>query len=151
MAQMVKNPPAMQEPGFNPWVGRIHWRMEWLSTPVFWPGEFHGQRSLVGYSPWGCKKLGTAEQLTHTHWGNFYNSGSRNMSLTPSLLHFLKHLVGQGKMHLLRQFWCHPHPQALMAGAVSPERFLRWQSQFLGWGKSHQSQWRVTDLWLIFS
>ena len=31
------------------------WRREWLPTPVFLPGEFHGQRSLVGYSPWGYK------------------------------------------------------------------------------------------------
>ena len=37
-------------PGFNPWVGMIPWRREWLPTPVFLPGEFHGQRSLVGYS-----------------------------------------------------------------------------------------------------
>ena len=37
---MVKNLPAMQEtPGFNPWVGKIPWRREWLPTPVFLPGE----------------------------------------------------------------------------------------------------------------
>ena len=36
-------------------------------TPVFLPGEFHGQRCLVGYSLWGCKELDTTEQLTHTH------------------------------------------------------------------------------------
>ena len=35
------------------WVRKIPWRMEWLPTPVFLPGEFHGQRSSVGYSPWG--------------------------------------------------------------------------------------------------
>ena len=35
-----------------------------LATPVFLPGEFHGERSLVGYSPWGCKELGTTEPLT---------------------------------------------------------------------------------------
>ena len=29
-------------PGFDPWVGKIPWRMEWLPTTVFWPGEFHG-------------------------------------------------------------------------------------------------------------
>ena len=51
VAQMVKNLPAMQSPGFNPWVGKIPWRREWLPTPVFLPGEFHGQRSLMGYSP----------------------------------------------------------------------------------------------------
>ena len=43
------------------------WRSEWQSTPVFLPGEHHGQRSLGGYSTWGCKKLDTTEQLTHTH------------------------------------------------------------------------------------
>ena len=41
--------------GFDPWVGKIHWRRKWQPTPVFLPGKSHGQRSLVGYSPWGCK------------------------------------------------------------------------------------------------
>ena len=41
--------------GFNPWVRKIPWRKEWLFTPIFLPGEFHGQRSLVGYSSWGCR------------------------------------------------------------------------------------------------
>ena len=38
---------------FNPWVGKIPWRRKWQPTPVFLPGEFHGQRNLVGYSAWG--------------------------------------------------------------------------------------------------
>ena len=59
VAQMIKNLLAMQ----NPWVGTIPWRKEWLPTPLFLPGECHGQRSLVGYSPWGCKELDTIEQL----------------------------------------------------------------------------------------
>ena len=42
----------------------IPWRREWLSTPVFLPGEFHGQRSLVGYNPWSCKQSDITEQLT---------------------------------------------------------------------------------------
>ena len=37
-------------PRFNPWVGKISWRRKWLPTPVFLPGEFHGQKSLAGYS-----------------------------------------------------------------------------------------------------
>ena len=49
----------------------IFWRRKWqttsLSTPVSLPGEFHGQGSLVGYSPWGRKELDTTERLTHTH------------------------------------------------------------------------------------
>ena len=40
------------DPRFDPSVGKIPWRREWLPTPVFLPGEFHGQRGLAGYSPW---------------------------------------------------------------------------------------------------
>ena len=43
--------------------GEDPWRREGLPTPVFLPGEFHGQRSLVGYSSWGKKELDTTEQL----------------------------------------------------------------------------------------
>ena len=53
--------------GFDPWVGKIPWRRTWQSTPVFLPGEFHGQRSLGGFSPWDPKELDTTEWLTlHT-------------------------------------------------------------------------------------
>ena len=41
--------------------GWIPWRREWLPTPVFLPGEFHGQRSLAGYSPWGHKESDMTE------------------------------------------------------------------------------------------
>ena len=63
-AQTVKSPPAKQETWVNPWVGKIPWRREWQPTPEFLPGEFHGQRSLAGYSPWGHKELDTTDQLT---------------------------------------------------------------------------------------
>ena len=42
--------------GFDPWVRKIPWRKKWQHTPVFLPGESHGQRSLVGYGPWGPKE-----------------------------------------------------------------------------------------------
>ena len=42
VSQLVKNPPAMWETGFGPWIGKIPWRREQLPSPVFWPGEFHG-------------------------------------------------------------------------------------------------------------
>ena len=45
-------------PGFSPWVRKIPWRRKWQPTPVFLPGEFHGQRGLEGYSPWGHKRVG---------------------------------------------------------------------------------------------
>ena len=62
--QTVKNLPAMQETQVDPWVVQIPWRREWLPTPIFLPWKSHGQRSLAGYSPWGCKESDTAEQLT---------------------------------------------------------------------------------------
>ena len=61
VAQMVKNLSAMQKTGFDPWVEKILWSREWLPTPVFLPGEFHGQRSLAGYSPWDHKESDTTE------------------------------------------------------------------------------------------
>ena len=44
--------------GFNPWVEEIPWRRKWQPTPVLLPGKSHRQRSLVGYSPWGRKRVG---------------------------------------------------------------------------------------------
>ena len=68
----VKNLPAMQATWFNPWVGKIPWRRKWWPTPVFWPGESHGQRSLAGYSPWGHKELDMTEWLTFSISGNHH-------------------------------------------------------------------------------
>ena len=54
--------------GCDPWVGKIPWRRKWQLTPVFLPGEFHGQSSLAGYSPRGRKESDKTEGLsTHTH------------------------------------------------------------------------------------
>ena len=44
---------------FNPWVRKIPWRRKWKPTPIFLPGKSHGQRNLVGYSPWGHKNSRT--------------------------------------------------------------------------------------------
>ena len=51
-----------RRPRFDPWARKIPWSREWQPTPVFFPGEFHGQRSLAGYSPWGCTELKTTER-----------------------------------------------------------------------------------------
>ena len=56
-----------RRPGFDPWVGKIPWRRKWQPTPVLLPEESHGGRSLVGYSPWGCKESDTTERL-HFHF-----------------------------------------------------------------------------------
>ena len=47
--------------GFDPWVGTLPWRRAWPPSPVFLPGDFHGQTSLAGYSPWGHKKANMTE------------------------------------------------------------------------------------------
>ena len=53
---------------FDPWAGKIPWRRKSQLIPVFLPGEFHEQRGLVGYSPWGHKESDMTEGLnTHTH------------------------------------------------------------------------------------
>ena len=67
VVQMVKNPPANagdvreKDHRFDPCFGTTPWRTAWQPTPVFLPGESHGQRSLVGYSPWGHKEPDTTE------------------------------------------------------------------------------------------
>ena len=66
VALMVKNLLQCRRIRFDPWVGKTPWRREWLPTPVFLPGEFHGQRSLEGYSPWGHKE----PQLSNWHFAS---------------------------------------------------------------------------------
>ena len=78
VAQMVKHLSTMRETRVwslgqeDPlWVRKI-WvrRRKWQSTPVLLPGKSHGQRSLVGYSPWGRKESDTTEQLHFTYLGH---------------------------------------------------------------------------------
>ena len=62
---MVMNLPAavgdMKRRESDPWVGKVPWRRARLPTPVFLPGESHGQGSLAGYSPWGHNELDMTE------------------------------------------------------------------------------------------
>ena len=71
MALVVKNPSAnggdIRDRGSIPGWGKIPCRRAWLPTPLFLPRESHGQRSLVGYSPGGCKEMDTAEATEHAH------------------------------------------------------------------------------------
>ena len=64
VAQMIKKSPSMQET----WVRSLGWEdpleKDTATHSVFLPEESHGQRSLVGYSPWGCKELVTTKGLT---------------------------------------------------------------------------------------
>ena len=67
VAQIVKNLPAVQETQVWSLGPEDPQQRKWQPTPGFLPGEPHGQRSLVGYSPWSCKESDTTERLsTHT-------------------------------------------------------------------------------------
>ena len=68
MTLVVKSLPAKARDmrlGFDPWVWKSPWRRAWQPTLVFLPGESHGQRSLGGYSPWGCKEQDMTEVTWH--------------------------------------------------------------------------------------
>ena len=64
MVQTVKNSPVMQETQVRSLGQEDPLEKERLPTPVFLPGEFHGQSSLVSYNPWGHKESYMAERLT---------------------------------------------------------------------------------------
>ena len=101
-------------PGFDPWVGEIPWRRKWQSTPVLLPGKSHGQRSLVGYSPWGHKESDTTERLYLT-WvivGSQTGPGAWDqraqqcfyLFLSASFSHFLQQLFQTLIIHLCPHF-----------------------------------------------
>ena len=64
LVAQIKNLPAVQETRVRSLGWEDPLRRKWQPIPIFLPGEFHGQRSLVGYSPWGRKELDTTERLT---------------------------------------------------------------------------------------
>ena len=68
---MVKNVPATsgdeRDMSLIPGLGRSPWRRVWEPTPVFLPGESHGQRITEGYSPYGHKELDTSKATEHMH------------------------------------------------------------------------------------
>ena len=62
---------------FDPWVGKIPWRIAWLSTPIFLPGEFHGQRSLVCWVRLQRVRHDWATNTTAGIWGKIMNMNGR--------------------------------------------------------------------------
>ena len=86
----VKNLLQCRRPRFDPWVGKIPWRREWLPTPVFLPGKFPGQRSLVGYSPWGNKESDMTERLSLSqYWRNSKIDSQISFRIKPEAFHSL--------------------------------------------------------------
>ena len=89
-----KNCLECRRPSVDRWVRRIPWRREWQPTPVFLPGESHGQRSLAGYSPWG-RRVGQTEQLT-------FPMSPRTSKKDSLCLHYSNNMV---YAEHLRSFW----------------------------------------------
>jgi len=75
--------------GFNPWIRNIPWRRKWQPFPVFLPGKSCGQKSLVGYSPWGQKESDTTE---HTHSTQCVVNGSASSSGSLLAMYLKPHL-----------------------------------------------------------
>ena len=87
---MVKKKPTCQckrhkRRGFDPWVRKMPWRRAWQYTPVFLPGESHGQWSLVGYSPWGQKESEVTEATARTALSDHHFPWSTQDTLPLSL------------------------------------------------------------------
>ena len=88
MISNLKKKGVSPTPNPIPWVRKIPQRRAQQSTPVFLPGESHGQRSLAGYSPWGCKESDTIERLStqHISFGRVFNQ-LRDCLIKPTFLH----------------------------------------------------------------
>ena len=86
-------------PGFDPCIGKVLWRRERLLTPVFLPGEFQGQRSLAGYSSWGCKESDTTKPLTEgsvnvqNHLGNHFGNTGLKLNICIIISFCLKEIL----------------------------------------------------------
>ena len=76
-----------RRPGSDPWVGKIPWRRAWQPTPVFLPGESHGQRSLTGCRPW-------ASQRVRHEWATKHSEGHSKFQILRiySYRHFLVYI-----------------------------------------------------------
>ena len=90
---MVKNLLKCRRPRLDPWVEKIPWKKDWLPTPVFLPGELHGQRSLVFHSLWSYKESDMTEELTLIVTYIIVLWGTVEATPTASYLHALTTLL----------------------------------------------------------
>ena len=114
---------------FDPQVRNIPWSKKWQPAPTVLPGKFHGQRSLVAYSPWGCKELDSTEH-THTNetdilisvlvpWLSFSEVKLRNLNFSWSLMTLIWEQLGE----------C--FPKSAMFIKINWKPSLPWASQYI--------------------
>ena len=95
--------------GFDPWVGKVPWRRKWQPTAIFFPGKFHRQESLVGYSPWGCKRVQHNWVTDHTHTQEMINTEDKykeQLGETQRIFLCLLNLAIFSKCHLFPSNVC---------------------------------------------
>ena len=88
--------------GLDPRVGKIAWRKKWQPTPIFLPGKSHGQRSLAGYSPWGCKvghRLATKQQQQRI-WSGIFPKKAYRWPMGENVLNITKHQGNANQNHM---------------------------------------------------
>ena len=121
---------------FDLWIWKIPWRRKWQPTPAFLPGKFHGQRSMVGCSPWGHKESDTTEWLnTHTHTHSGYKECSLNDLSSPENIKYDKRLhPGTNEPSYCGSWPGFPsfHHQTLGCHNQSPPHLSIWNSTWRG-------------------
>ena len=85
---MVKNPTFNAGDLGSTLVGKILWRRACLTTPLFLPGESHGQRSPVGCSPWGCRESDMTERLSTAHTTQYGHMPSILLNTSIDFMHY---------------------------------------------------------------
>ena len=112
VAQQSRICMQLRRPGFDPWVRKIPWRRAWQPTPVFLPGESHGQRGLVGCRPWGRTESDTTEvvkqqqQLSTGETLNNFSQDQENLAYGPASRSILSSLLLSFSM-VLTGSWTH--------------------------------------------
>ena len=132
---MVKCLPAMQQTQVWPWVGKILWRRKWQPTPVLLPGKFHEQRSLVGYSPLGCKESDTTERL-HFLFRGLCASQGRDLSCMVTFLMWevvgdTFHLVIRGEAYNARTALQHRELSSHVHHGEAEKSWMTWVNLLL--------------------
>ena len=126
--------------GFEPWVRKIPWWRKWQPTPVFFPGKFCGQRSLVGYSPCGSQK----SPIWLGNWAHSWFHSGLNRTTAQSWVLLTGYLVSILKRGIFQGSWVHLSPNLTCLGRCIFQRFWPASGQ---WKKWIQSSIRLDQNW----